>query len=247
MAETIEQTPTIPSSEELNKAVKDVAAGAALADKGIPLEVKLTTGQVYHGSTPQELLDQLVKAQENSSMALKQTKDELAQIRAEQVQRVQEAQHVQADNEYSDGEYYKLFAENPRKAQEYLDRFDPEKQEYKQTIEGMRRQSEIDRFKANVGFAPTQEEAVLFGQEFAAAKMEPTANNLELMFYRLVNQGKIRAPQISGVSGQQAPPPNLGGGSTGMGGGGFDMAAFRQLPADQQKQVIEKLRAQGYK
>src|SRR3990167_2436829 len=171
MAETpTDQTPATPSSEELNKAITQVATDAALEDKNIPLEVKVGA-QVFKGSTPQELLSELTKAQENATNLIRQQKEELERLRQDRVTQTQ-PQTQQDTDEYNPEKFYELFAKDPRKAQEYQDQFDTEKQELRRTLETVRRQSEIDRFKSAVGFSPTPEEAMIFGQEFQKSGLE---------------------------------------------------------------------------
>src|SRR5688572_30653075 len=64
--------PTVDTAQ-LQQAVSETVK----PNGGIPLEVTLPTGQVYRGTTPQEVLDQLVKAQTEASQLIKQQKDQL--------------------------------------------------------------------------------------------------------------------------------------------------------------------------
>lgn len=78
-----------------------------------PIEVKTTTGQVYRGNTYEEVVQQLVTAQENASRRIHELSQQVPQV-----------QPKPAD-QYDPAKYYEIFAQDPLKAQQYLDSFNP--------------------------------------------------------------------------------------------------------------------------
>src|SRR3990167_9394249 len=93
---------------------------------GTQKEIKLETGQVYKGSSDDELLQQLKQAQEHSSRHIKEQKDELERTRQE-LQQVRQAippPPKTDENTYSPEKYWEIWKENPLEAQQYANRFD---------------------------------------------------------------------------------------------------------------------------
>ena len=244
MPENPDSQTLTPSSTDLQTAITQVAADAALGDATIPLEIKVGA-QVFRGANPQELLSELTKAQEHATALIADQKRQLAETRAELDRLNQIPAAAQDTNAYNPTKAYELFTKDPREYQTYMNQFDEQRQEFNRAVEAITRQSEIDKFKGTVGFNPSQEEAVAFGQEFASSRLEPNATNFELVYYRMVNQGKLNPSPITSIQSRGAPPPHLGGGGSPP-NAGFDMAAFERLPANQQLEVINRLKAQGY-
>ena len=235
MADPVE-TPQDPS-----KIIEQVA--------GVQKEIKLETGQVYKGANEDELLKELAKAQEHSTRHIKEQKDELERVRTE-LQQVRSALPPPPrtdDNTYNPEKYFELWKDDPLKAHQYANQFDPEAQRVKSVIANQAQRSEIETFKDSVGFHPEQnpQAADVFSREFVKTGLQPTANNMELVYYRLVNNGTLQ-PQVTANVNPTPVPPQLGGNGTAQ-GGGFDMTTFYNLPPQKQAEVIEKMKAAGYK
>src|SRR5438034_8253220 len=99
-----------PPPGEVQKTIEQVQQQAHVDDKGVPLEVKLSTGQVYRGATAQELQQQLVQAQENASRLLQEQKAELERQRMELAQWQEQVQQQPTgdDDKYNPARYYEL-------------------------------------------------------------------------------------------------------------------------------------------
>ena len=251
MAEVVTPATPEPNAAEVQQAIDQVASTAALADPKVPIEVKLKTGQVYRG-LPNEVLNTLVHSQEEASRTIKQQKDELARVQQE-LQQVRQAQQQAAqppvrEDVYDANTYYEKFQKDPLEAQQYLDRFDPTKQAIHQTLENLNRKAELERFQNTVGFYPNDAERAAFANEFVASKLEPNAANYELVYWRMANTGKISAKPVTGVDAFAPPPPVLrSSAAAAPSAQPFDIGQFESLPPDQQAQVIQRLKSQGWK
>ena len=239
-------TPDQPNPNDVQAAIDQVATQAAMADPNIPIEIKLKTGQVYKG-LPHEVIGNLARSQEEASEHFRRMKDEQNRLNSEinELKRQQAAPLVK-DDEYTDEEYYKLFQESPRKAQQYLDNFDPMKQEMRQTFDAVKKRGELEKFQSSVNFFPADNEKISFANEFVASGLEPNAPNYELVYWRMQASNKLSPPAITGMDRMASPPPQVRGGAAG-GPQGFDMAQFENLPKDQMEQVIQRLKSQGWK
>ena len=230
-----QQTPA-----ELQKTITQVQQTAAAGDRATPLEVKLSTGHVFRGNTQDELLAELTKAQEHATKLIKEQRDELERLKTETAP---PPAAPKPTDTYDPNVYYQIWQQDPLKAQQYVDSFDPAKQMMWQTISRMQYQADLDHFKQTVGFYPDEDQAKAFTKEFIASGLQPNKDNYELVYYRMVNQQKIE-PTVRQIRGQGSPPPSINGG--GSPPPGFDMDQFQSLPADQQAQVIDRLRKQGW-
>lgn len=245
MAETTEQTPQAPSAEELKTAITEVTTAAALEDKNIPLEVKLRTGHIYKGATPRALIDELAKAQESATLKIRQQNEELERLKAAPVQQVQQPT---AQDQYDAAEYYRLWQKDPREAEAYTRKFDPEYQALKQTFIQNEFRNEMDAFKGTVNWYPSdQQEAQAFTRSFLASGLQPNRYNYELVYRRMVDAGDLKASPIQEIRGQQPPPPRMGGSSAQPQDTGISVADFERLPSKQQAEVLERLKSQGYR
>ena len=233
--------PAQPSETDLKEAITKVTNDAALSDKGIPLEVKLKTGQVYRGNTPQELLAEMAKAQENSSVRVKELSDEVERLKTQ----APAQQQPPDENQWSPQTYFDIWQKDPLQAEEYKAKFDPKARQLEALMGRMQQTSELDNFKANVSFYPSADEAQAFADEFTKARLAPTAANFELVFWRMQNQGKLAPPQAQ-VKPHQAPPPHIGGGSAPQ-QGMISEADFARLGSEKQALVLAELKARGYK
>ena len=236
------------SPAELQQIIDDVASRAALGDPNTPIEVKLQTGQVYRG-VPSKVIENLSKSQEEASVLIRTQKDEMARLKTELEevrQASRKAETPQNDAEYKPERYYELFQEDPLKAQSYLDKFDPLKQEMQRTLETVRHRGELERFQNAVNFYPDDSAKAVFADEFVKSKLEPNAANYELVYWRMQAANKLPQPVISRMSPGQAPPPSLRGGSGGA-PQDFDMSRFEDLPPAQMAQVIQRMKDQGYR
>jgi|TARA_R100001086_G_scaffold174763_2_gene96081 hypothetical protein len=217
------------TADEVTEVIQEVKQAKVIDDP--PVEVKLSTGQVYRGANQQEVIDQLVKAQENASARIKEQGDSInamQQVRQPEVQQPKEG-------EFDKTHYWTLWADDPMKAQAYQNGFDPTQQELRNVAEQNRKRGELDNFKATVGWQPTPQEAASFAGEFTRTGLQPTAINLEVVYGRMIRAGTIGAVQAPR---RNAPAPlGRGAGET----PGVNIDQFSKLTADQMAEVIGKL------
>ena len=228
MADPVTQEPT---ANEVQETIQEVQQAAVLETPAVPIEVKLATGQVYKGANHQEVIDQLVKAQEHSSAKIKEQGDSINAMQQAQLPVAEPPK----EGEFDKTTYWNLWADDPMKAKAYQDGFDPVQRELQQSAEQTRKRGELDNFKATVGWTPTPEEATAFASEFARSGLEATAINLEVIYGRMVRTGAIGAATPTRP---RAPVPlNRNTGVPPV----VDEGAFARLPAAQMREVIEKL------
>ena len=238
MADSVAAATPQPTDAEVSETIQEVRQSAGLSDPGIPLELKLSTGQTYKGKDQQELLNQLQRAQENASEKIRQQTEELNQLRSAQTKAP-----PAEDGTFDSTVYYQLWADGkdgPIKAKQYMDGFDPSHKEWQTAIQQSKQNAATNAFKAAVGFNPTPEQANAYAAAFATSRLDPTPANLELVYWRMVNTGQLEVNAPATRPGKTRAPASLGGGGAPP-AQGMDATEFSRLPAAQQKEVIERL------
>ena len=205
------------------------------------IEVKLTTGQVYRGKTQDEVMQQLVRAQEEASRTISDLRR----------QPEPEPQPAPA-GEFDVNQYYKLLAENPVAAQNYMLGYqlgiDPNEVvptlRYVYDVSQRANASmQIAEFHARHPEYPggTDSAELIFREMEGRGKrpLEATVEDLEHAYYTLRDAKKI-VPLETPVAGQQPQTyaPTLGGNS---GGQGADIVKdFSNLSSAQMEAYFKK-------
>lgn len=244
--------PNPPGTPEgIAQVIKEVNAPPA------PLEISLETGQVYKGNTPQELLENLARAQTEATKAMRVRETENADLRSKITQLEQRIPKPQPTvDDAKNSKWFQTWAENPTQANlqslaEGLG-LPPEQlvPVLRNVIESATARSAADEFVNRYpGFDGNPQNVQLlrdrvqqkFGQTLGAA----TADNLELSYQSLVREGKINPGQqpLSGVDSQNIPIPNLRGGSAPADPQLEIMQQAQTMPLDKLAEVIKRLGA----
>jgi hypothetical protein len=224
----------------------------------LPTEIAIPgTPQVFKGATPQELLDQLVKAQAEATQTIRQERDRTAQLQAE-VERLKTPPPQPSVTDEKNQEYYTMWAKNPTEAtkQQLAEMLgvpaDRVIQQLKTTMVNATAQTAANEFLARCDDFPDTQENVakltkMVGQKFGDNVQAATADNLELAYRELVRRGEIIPRQVpsSGLINQSSPLPNIRGGSVPPNPVTDVMSQFSKMTADQMKEAIEKMAAMG--
>ena len=243
--------PADPIAQVISEVKKDAPGG------GIPLEVTLTTGQIYRGATPQEVLDQLVKAQTESTITIKQQRDRTKELEAQLEQaHAPKPSESDAAQQQKLTAYYETWAKDPTDATrgQLADLLGIPKDRVievlKNAITASTANSASDEFIARYPEFPSNPQTAqlmneklrqLFGGGIDAA----TADNLELAYNALRREGRI-VPNTLAASGFTQPPqplPILRGSSAPPNPNLLNDAEFRSLSLDKMKEVLERATA----
>ncbi len=248
-----------PPPDPIQQVIENVNTNEQL--KGMPLEVAIPgTPQVFKGNTPQELLDQMVRAQAEGTRTIAETRQQVKQLEAE----LAAARQVQAPpptpGAKNNDEYFKTWAENPNQAlkRQLAEEFGlPEdkvipmlKRGLETSVVNAAAEEFISRCQ---DFPQSPQSAELMrnkvAQRFGVTADAANADNLELAYHELVREGKLVPNQIptSGILNQSTPLPNLRGGSVPASPVTDVMAQFGKMTADQMKEAIEKMAAMGHR
>lgn len=220
-------TPSTPLTPEQLAVVEEAAN-----KQTTPLEVKLSTGQTYKGATQQELMDQLVKAQENATTFIEQQKEKdaarearLAELEAELSKSRTPPPTTQGT--FSSEKYYELLGKDPLLAADYLDgaRYGVSPEQVREVWVGAVHNSteaavvlQAALFEARCPDYPSTPEAsdALLKQ---LGDRRVSADNMELAWNELKRQGVI-TPKEEGTEEEKEKPrraprlPSGSGGST---------------------------------
>lgn len=250
--------PPVVDPAQLAQAVSEVKQTAP-ANGGIPLEVKLPTGQVYRGTTPQEVLDQLVQAQTEASRTIESLKlrntefeTRLQELTAPKPSESDAAQQKKIN------ERYQTWATNPTEAtkQDLADLLgvpadrvvDLLKKTVIESTTGSAAQEFMQRYP---NFPNNQQSANLMkqrvAQKFGVGIEAATADNLELTFAELVREGQIVPEYMpaAGINNPYQAIPSLRGSSAPQNPINDVMSQFGNMSLDQMKATIERLSQMG--
>lgn len=235
--------------DEIQQAVQQAAAGI---DQ--PIEVKLATGQVYRGRNHEEVLNAVVRAQEEATATIR---DRERQIRELQQQQGAAAPVTLPANHQAGGfdaaHYYETLASNPIAAMDYLDAYrygiapesvQPVMQETIRTSRDVRDNIAIRDFQINNPDWPGGKESSDMLLEAIQREGRPmSADDLELVYRRLVREGRLQPgsphPGRQETTRGAAAPPNVSGSEQGQ---GVDwMAELDSLPADKIRAIMARL------
>ena len=240
--------PKLQTPEEIAEQLAQQTAPGGTQQQ--PLErdfsVTLETGQTYRGNTKDELVQQLVKAQENASRRIKELSDSQQQPTQQQVQQVQ-----QQEPQFDQNRYYQLLATDPISANDYYLDFSPKAKalnQQMQQLEAMRtdiaQRTEFATFQNSVSDFPFDNQDAInkFDAEFPKLGLSWTAQNLMLAHALFLKNGYYTAPAAAQ---QQQPSPQTMPTMTGQTQQWSTGAKSpEQMTADELKTYIESLQGQ---
>lgn len=217
------QVPTAPVDPNLQTAQQiadQLAAAAAPANNAVPTQepaveqgfhVSLETGQTYSGKTKDELIQQLVKAQENASKRITQLSKTPAPAPVQAP--------PTATPQFDQNQYWQMMSTDPLAAAEYQLQFTPAAQalqrqvkEYGDVIEGIRNQSIANQFKSETPDLPIDDDSLAkFDKVWGEANLPLNVMNLKLVHaYCVANKVYSPATQVSAAPmAQVLPNPTL--------------------------------------
>lgn len=238
------QPPGTPGPEDIQRAIND-----ATTKNDFPLEVKLETGQVYRGSTPQDVLNALVKAQEEASRTIKARETEMGQLR----EKVGELEAKippppQDPHKAQNEQFFAQLAEKPTEAiiNTFADKMgippDQLVPMLQKTIRGYAASSGAEEFMSRVPEYPRTPEAGQMMKD-ALGNREPTADNLELAYHQLRREGRIQPAYVppTQIMNPNQPMPVLRGSAVPPTQAMDAIAKAQTMDLNQLKQVIEQL------
>ena len=246
-------TPTPQLTEEQLRAAVEAAQKPSPA--ATEVEVKLATGQVYRGKTQEEVIQQLVHAQEEASKTIKAKSDENKRLSelAQQAQTPPKPAEP-ANGGFNNTEYWRLMEADPLAALNYELKhvFGMDVQELKsaiqeghETTEQLRQHSAVALFMhRHPEWPSTEESSQLLLERLQERQLPLTTDSLELSFYSLVNEGKLKAekPQEQS-SAVNLPPPTL----SGTGAGAPEPSIIEQAERMDSKQLEDLVTRLGMK
>jgi hypothetical protein len=219
-------TPADPNNltpEAIAEQLAAQAAPAATQQAQDQLErdfsVVLETGQTYKAKTKDELIQQLVKAQENASKRIK----ELSVAPPPPI-----IPPVQPVAQFSNEQYWQLAAQDPRAAQDYVLQFTPEAIKLRDTVsrleameQDIKNRTEVATFQNSVNdFDFENPEAVkTFDDNFQKLGLALTAQNLIMAHNHFIRTGVYQpksTAQASVTTPAMQPLPTLTGGANGQ-------------------------------
>ena len=247
------QPPATPGPDQIEQVIKEVKT--APQGGGMPLEVTLPTGEVYKGTTPQELLDRVVAGKVEANNHLRQQKEENRRLQEQLAAAVApKPSESEAATARKIQERYATWAQNPTEATrqdlaELLDVpadrvIDVLRRAITQSTAGGASEEFMARYPE---FPNTKESAMAMNaklrQKFGAGLDAATADNLELAYNELRREGVItpNMMQPSGFSQQNAALPNLRGSSAPANPVNDSLQNFSNMSLDQMKTTIERL------
>jgi hypothetical protein len=173
--------------------------------------VVLETGQTYKAKTKDELIQQLVKAQENASKRIKElSTSPVPPPSAVPVQSVVP--------EFSNEQYWQLAAQDPRAAQDYVLQFTPEAIKLRQTVsrleameQDIKNRTEVATFQNAVNDFDFENQEVIqkFDENFQKLGLPLTAQNLIMAHNHFVKTGVYQPkaqPQVQPVTNSGIQP-----------------------------------------
>lgn len=246
--------PTVDPAQ-LQQAVTEVRQ--TTPQQGIPLEVKLPTGQIYRGTTPQEVLDQLVQAQTEASQLIKQQKDQLRDMEARIAEyTAPKPSETDAAHQKKIADRYTTWAQNPTEAtrQDLADLLGVPADKVVDVLKGAITNSTVsaatEEFMNRVPNFPNNPQTAALMNEtlrrrFGSGMEAATADNLELAYNELVRTGRINPDpmQASGVNNPYQAIPSLRGSTAPQNPVNDMLRQFGEMNLEQMKSVIEKYAA----
>lgn len=251
-----------PAQEQIQQAINQVQQPAIDPATGLPKEVTIE-GHIYRGETPQELIDQLIKAQGEATRFIKTKNDETDALkqRVMALESLVPKPQVQGPDPAKATQYYEAWAKDPTEANKLAladllgvppDRVGPM---LRSVIETTSVNTAADEFLSRCpDFPNTQQSAAIMKQRLARrygnGPEAATADNLELTFHELVREGALvptALPATGFATEQNNPLPNLRGASAQPNPVTTILAQAQTMPLDQLKEVIERLQMQGLK
>ncbi len=214
------------AEQQIQQAINEVQA----ENKSTPFPLEVTipgTPTKFTGSTPQEVLDQLVNAQSHATRTIAEERAKRAELEARlvEMERRQPPPEPNADQARIQ-ERYNLWAKNPTEAtkQDLADMLgvpadrviDVMKEAIGSSIVNKSAGEFIERYP---DFPQTEANARMMRDGLAAkygkSLEAATADNLEVVYHQLVREGRIQpqALPVQGLNNPTQPMPNIRGGS----------------------------------
>lgn len=245
-----------PPEQQIQQAINQVQQ----PNNGFPLEVAIPgTPQVFKGTTPQEVLDQLVRAQAEATATIRQAREEAATYKTQVEELKTKIPPPPVDaTEAERQKYYQTWSQDPDEAMRLslakVIGVSPDKvaDVLKRAIEGGVVNTAADEFLARCpDFPQTPQNAALIKQTLAeryGTSMEAaTADNLELVYHQLRREGKI-VPNNLPIQSNVQPNmviPNIRGGSAPQNPVNDILMQAHAMPIDKLKEVIDRLSVQA--
>lgn len=182
------------------------APPATPAGQPQPIIVKTATGQEYKGNTYEEVVAELVRAQENATRTI-----------AEQNQRLQSAPTPSAptqspDDTWNPTRYYELLAQDPMAASAYQRKHDHEYQRLQKFAEVVEEGQMVNEFKSvcpEFPETPQASEAVVqVANNIMAQRHVPMSTELLVMAHHICLNQKAYQPVTPNIV-PNTPPPNM--------------------------------------
>lgn len=247
--------PAQPDTQQIQQAISETAK----PQQGVPLEVHLPTGEVFKGTTPQEMLDKLVASKTEATRTIQAERARIQQLEEELRQARTPPPDADADARRQLAlQYYETWAKDPTEAT---------KIQMSQLL-GVPAEQVADVLKAAVSnssvrgateefiarypdFPQSPQTAEMMKQalrdRFGEGLHVATADNLELVYNDLRRQGKITPSAMVPTATMNAstPPPNLRGAGAAPNPVNDVLAQFQNMSVDDMKKTLDRLYAQG--
>ena len=244
--------PGTPVADPIQQAIDQIAKPAA------PIEINLSTGQVYKGATHEDVLRTLASAQEEATRTIRAREAENAELRNRMAAVEAQIPKPQPDTSaVKDAAYYETWAKDPAEAT---------RMQLAEML-GIPKENVVDVLKAvvengvvtkaadefimrNPDFPQSPASAALMKetlkQRFGQTINNTTADNLELVYGQLKREGKLQPvyPQTQSIASPNQVMPNLRGGGAPPNPVNDVMAQAQSMPLDKLKEVIDRLNAQ---
>ena len=239
--------PTQPEQltpEQIAERIAQQTAPQATEPVERDFSVFLQTGQTYKGKTKDELIQELVKAQENASRRIAEL--------SHQLPAQQPVQQVQQQPTFDQQKYYQMLAENPVAANSYLLEFTPEAVQLREQLEQisqfnnvLQEQTAVNQFKAETPDFPVQQDvANKFEEVWNQFGLPITTANLKLVHAYCLRE-KVYEPyqqQQQQTIQMHQPLPSLSG--LPAGGQATQQIDPNTMTTEQLAQVIKALNRQ---
>lgn len=252
--------PATPDPTQLQQVIKDVQQPANVT----PIEIRTDTGQVFKGSSMDDLIQQMKKSIESGTVTIRDKNVELEQLRQAQQQTPTVPQAPVSDDERINQTYWTKWQRSPIEAQNYLDSVRlniPEEQvpnvlrgTLAQTQVSLQQQAGSDFQQRCPDFPNHNSEAIpllistmqqKYANRPAPADASELADRLETTYGQLVRSGRLTPADLPIDAGPGSGIPSLGPSGQGRNIDAMNEQNFRQLTTEQMKAAIERLQAQG--
>jgi hypothetical protein len=262
----IPETPESMNDDQLKQAIQNqnqpTSQPAAATE---PIEIKAATGQVYRGSTPQEVIDQLLKAQENATAVITEEREQNRQLqgRLQEIEkRVQSQPPAPKSSKFDKIKYFQTWEQDPLEAERQAvreilaDEFGVETfEELRDTLRftnsealNTAQQRELILFQAahpEIPYNPETAELVVnrMRENGVDDRNIIRKQDMEYAALQLITEGKIKTINGEPEPVRQAPPvppPPQGVGSSSMGNGAVTEDKAYSMPMNEFEALLRQ-------